>query len=743
MLKRRHSKKRFLVVVVAIAISLVAILVSRQNVQEEIQVQLMGNLKDVSTQNEVTMERLLNDKQNMLKAIASEISESDFSLKSTDEIWQVVDWLENYNVIYGFKRMGVIMPDGSTYTTDGHTGTLSDEPYQYGMQGLANVSGVIEDEIGKKEDINVFSVPIFEQDGTTVKGVLFATYRTEDFKQFLEFDSFDGEGYCYIVRINGSVIADSAKSAMYGTTNVFSKMLAYSADNKDVVNRLMSAMEKGESGYETFYTDSERSLYYTPLKVSSINQTWYLFTIIPTSILDSKSETVIFYQDILVLVITMTISGLAMFFAITYRRDEKLLRMMAYIDPLTNGYNQHAFNTYLTMHKINYGHVIAVDINDFKLVNRVCGINKGNETIVRMGQILKECLKDKDALGHIGGDHFVMYFQEVDREKLQERIALITEKLEGLTEELGVINISPYFGIYEIKESADPEECYNCANQAKKLVKGNKAKNWAFYDELDFQKAVDDKNIADSFKSAIENNEFEIWYQPKYRGNKSNLVGAEALVRWRKSDGTLVPPYRFIPLFERNGMIVTLDEYVFEKVCRQQKKWEEEGYDMFPVSVNISRASMYFGNIVERYRDIITACGVNPEKVPLEITESAMVNNAQIKGLVEEFRDAGFSLHLDDFGSGYSSLATINLIHFDVLKMDKTLIDFIGNKSGEMLVEYTINLAKGMGMKVTAEGVETEEQLDFLNDLDCDDVQGYYFSKPLPLEEFCGLLKNK
>ncbi len=724
----------------AMAIAVVAISVSRQNIEKEMQIQLMGNLKDVSAQNEAAIERLLNDKQNMLKSIASEISEEDLPLGTPEEIWDVVHWLENYNKIYNFKRMGIIMPDGTTYTTDGHVSKLDDEPYQYGMQGLANISGIIEDEIGVSEEINVFSVPVFVKNETTVKGVLFAVYRTVDFKQLLEVDSFDGEGYCYIVRINGSVIADSAKSAMYGTTNVFSRMLAYSEDNKDVVNRLMDSMKKGESGYESFYTDGARSLYYAPLKVESINQTWYLFTILPTSVLDTKSEAVIYFQDVMVTTVSVIVIALGLFFTYIYGRDERMLRMAAYVDPLTKGYNQHAFNEYLKTIKANWGYIIAVDINDFKLVNGVCGINKGNDTIVRMGEILEECLGPKEAMGHVGGDHYVLFLLESSRDNVLERIQQINEKIENLTEELGVISISPYFGIYEIKENTEPEECYNYANQAKKLVKGNKKKNWTFYDELDFQKVIDDKNLADAFGAAIENDEFEIWYQPKYRGDKSQMVGAEALVRWRKSDGSLIPPYRFIPLFERNGMIITLDEYVFEKVCKQQKKWEEEGHQVFPISVNISRASLYFGNIVERYKYIVTACGVDPSLVPLEITESAMVNNAQIKGLVEEFRDVGFSLHLDDFGSGYSSIATINLIHFDVLKMDKTLVDFIGDKSGEKLVEYTVALAKSMGMKVTAEGVETEDQLVFLNDLDCDDVQGYYFSKPLPLTEFCDLL---
>ena len=448
------------------------------------------------------------------------------------------------------------------------------------------------------------------------------------------------------------------------------------------------------------------------------------------------------YQHAFMLVVLITTLGLVLYFVITYQRDEKLLRSMAYTDPLTNGDNMHAFSEQLKTRKINWGYVVAVDIKDFKLVNSVCGINKGNETIKGVWEVVKNNLGPREVAAHGGGDHFVMYLQEVQKDNLLARIQKISTEIEALADEIQTINLFPYYGVYEIKTTADPEEYYNCANQAKKLVKGNKTKNCAFYDEIDFQKLVDDKNLIDSFKNAIQNDEFEVWYQPKYRTRDSVLVGAEALVRWRKNDGSLIPPYRFITLFESNGMIITLDEYVFAKVCKQQKQWEKEGKPVMPVSVNISRASLYYGKIIDKYKAIVESCQIEPAMVPLEITESATVDNEEIQGLVERFRDAGFSLYLDDFGNGYSSLAMLNMIRFDVLKLDKSLVDFIGDKEGEKLVTYTIGLAKSMGMSITAEGVETQSQVEFLNRLECDDIQGYYFSKPLPLEEFNDLLKG-
>ena len=227
-----------------------------------------------------------------------------------------------------------------------------------------------------------------------------------------------------------------------------------------------------------------------------------------------------------------------------------------------------------------------------------------------------------------------------------------------------------------------------------------------------------------------------MWYQPKYSVEGEQIVGAEALVRWRRSDGSLVPPYRFIPLFEKNGMITALDEYVFRTVCLQLKKWEQEGRKLFPISVNISRVSLYFDNIVERYKEILDECGADAKLIPLEITESATIDNAQIRELVDKFHAAGFLVYLDDFGNGYSSLAILNLMHFDTLKVDKSLVDFVGDENGEKLLWHTIKLAKSLGLHTTAEGVENKEQVKFLQELQCDDIQGYYYSKPLALDDF-------
>ena len=198
----------------------------------------------------------------------------------------------------------------------------------------------------------------------------------------------------------------------------------------------------------------------------------------------------------------------------------------------------------------------------------------------------------------------------------------------------------------------------------------------------------------------------------------------------------MIPPGEFLDVFESDGLIEKLDEYVFRTVCQQQKAWADMGRKLLPVSVNVSRCSLFGQDIVGRYKKIIKECGIDPLYVPIEITESVALANLKIKPIADAFFDAGFHLHMDDFGSGRSSLNVLTVMHFDVVKLDKSLIDFIGNRSGELILNHTMALGKELGNRLVAEGVETESQLSFLKINGCDAIQGYYYSKPLPVNEY-------
>lgn len=233
--------------------------------------------------------------------------------------------------------------------------------------------------------------------------------------------------------------------------------------------------------------------------------------------------------------------------------------------------------------------------------------------------------------------------------------------------------------------------------------------------------------------------EFFVYYQPKMNVVTETISGAEALIRQRRSDGSVVSPNEFIPLYEANGLIGELDEYVFRHVCHYQRERMDQKKKIFPISVNLSRVSMMDEQIADRYSRIIRENQIPFSSVPIEITESAAVSSQQIGDSANRMIQSGFELHMDDFGAGYSSLMSLNNIPFSVIKIDKQLIDKVNQIKGKVVVEQIINLAHLLEMDVVAEGVESREQIEILKEMDCCEIQGYYCARTMAemaLEQF-------
>lgn len=733
--------RRMVVLLIAFLTTLAVILIHRHIMVLKFEQQLIRSMDDVSAHNKAVIEKEVAEMQNILAGIVEE-AETKYPEMDTDEtLNEVVAFLKPFAEIYHFKRMGVITLDGVAHCTDGHYENIQGhEVVLLGNEGIANITGSIQDTIGEKESINILSMPVHNKNGDVI-GILFATARTAEFRRLINVESFEGLGYSYIIETDGTVVADSEQSPMYGTTNLFESMLKHSEKNTEAVEEVQKAIQEMRTGHVFAEADGERYVHYAPLEIENVQQSWYLCTIVTSDILDERMNDVLDLYDKLLFLAGLIILCTVLYYIGTCGKDEKTLRALAYVDSVTQGDNYACFLEKYKSAKEQNGFFVSFDINEFKLVNSICGINKGNETLKETWNVIVSHLTEEELAAHINADHYVLFLKAASRTALIERINRISEDIKKISSKLNIISIWPYFGVYESKNQEDPETCYGYANQAKHLVRGKRKTNYAFYESIDYDKVVEEKQLVDCFDTAIENREFELWYQPKYKSNDETVVGAEALVRWRKEDGTLRQPMSFIPLFEKNGLIANLDEYVFRMVCLQQKKWLEDGKHIFPISVNISRASLYYDDIVQRYLAILEDAGLKPDMVPLEITESATVDNSQIKRLVERFHNVGFPIHLDDFGNGYSALSTLNMMRFDTLKLDKGLVDFIGDSNGEKLLSYTIKLAKSLGMRITAEGVEYKSQVDFLQNLECDEIQGYYFSKPLPLTEFEQLIK--
>lgn len=422
---------------------------------------------------------------------------------------------------------------------------------------------------------------------------------------------------------------------------------------------------------------------------------------------------------------------------------KKELEQYAYYDPVTHGYNYIKFKDRLNEVSIA-GSIISLDIHSFKIINSICGILRGDQVIEAIWNLIKDIFEfeNGDIAGHINADHFIIFVPSFNQEVIIRKIKNMTLALNIISAELSVPQLMPYYGVAKWTPGKKIELSYSESVAAKHNAKELQNLNYAFFDEADTVRLIKEKTIADSFENALARKEFKVWYQPKYNPVNGQLVGAEALVRWQTEEGAIIPPGDFISIFEKNGMIRRFDEYIFRNVCKQIKTWEFSHKKIVPISINLSRISLYYKNIVTDYKRISEEIGIDKSLLPIEITETAAVTNNEIKDIADAFYAAGFKLHMDDFGSGYSSLASLNVMHFDTLKIDKSLIDYIGNFGGDRLLEHTILLAKELGMHVTAEGVENDKQVAFLKHVGCDSIQGFFYSKPLPCAEFEKLLEN-
>lgn len=411
-------------------------------------------------------------------------------------------------------------------------------------------------------------------------------------------------------------------------------------------------------------------------------------------------------------------------------------------DELTGLYTRQAFfhhaQTFMRFQPHESFFIVVADVKDFKMINSIYGEKTGDEVLKYLGKTYADFING-GLLSRYGSNQFVGI--------LRDRGEITWEQAEAWAQQVAdaapVSNLSVKYGIYQNVDRKQPLTIIcDRAFIAMKSIQNEYGRSVAFYDGEMSREHIRQRMLEAGFADALERKEFVIYYQPKYDARTEHIAGAEALVRWKKADGTLILPGEFIPLFERNGQIVKLDEYVFQQVCAFQRQRMEQGEKLFPISVNLSRASLHHEKTVENLAGIVKEHGIPFSAVPIELTESAALYSMQIRGLTEKLVSIGFLLQMDDFGSGFSSMTSLSMLPFDVLKLDKSLIDYIDHPKGRQVVQHTIALAHGLGMKALAEGVERKEQVELLQQMGCDGIQGFYYSKPQPGDSFQHMLEE-
>ena len=381
--------------------------------------------------------------------------------------------------------------------------------------------------------------------------------------------------------------------------------------------------------------------------------------------------------------------------------------------------------------------VIAVDVDHFRLVNEVYGKGFADELLCAVAEGIHDIANQGFGIG-CRADVDLFYLLLNHREDYEAVYGLLMDRVHALSRQA---NVRLRMGVYTGVDSTRPLEWYCVAAKAAcDTIRGNYARGVVLYDDTLHERELYNERLIADMESAIARKQFAVYYQPKYdiRGEEPKLYSAEALVRWIHPELGFISPGAFIPLFEENGLISKLDDFVWRQAAEQIRDWKDRlGVDM-SVSVNLSRMDFYDARLKERLLDIVRENGIPVKSLVLEVTESAYSQNMdQMLKTVGELREAGFRIEMDDFGSGYSSLNMLCLMPIDALKIDMKFVRNVASSvTGYRMVELVIEMARALGVPAIVEGVEDEAQYQLMKQVGCDIIQGYYFSRPVDAASF-------
>lgn len=423
-------------------------------------------------------------------------------------------------------------------------------------------------------------------------------------------------------------------------------------------------------------------------------------------------------------------------------------RRRAELDPLTGGATKQTFiakSQKLVKKSGNTKRALAVfDIDKFKFINDRLGYEEGNRMLERMFKTLGDHMENGETYARLSDDNFACCITDASDSDITNRLNGVFEEFERRNSLFVSYPVLFSAGVCRLDQCTDNYGSidFNIAidrcNIAKRTIKGEHTNAIAFYDGKIREKTLREKDFENVMPSALENHEFLCYIQPKYGTKSRRIEGGEALIRWKSSDFGFVFPDEFIPLAEKNGFVIELDFFILEEVCKAMRRWLDAGYKPVPISVNQSRAHMSHDDYIWRLREIVDKYAIPYEYIELEITETIFTDNAELLlKIVQKLHDIGFQLSIDDFGSGYSSLNMLKDIPADVVKIDREFFNgTVNSDKGRAVISTVVDLAKKLRMHVISEGVETIDQVEFLDEINCDLIQGYYFAKPMPLKDF-------
>lgn len=686
---------------------------------------------------------------NLLNAQFERMIEADFqTLNTLKSFWrfdqqsskkEILIGLNESNEANKFIRMSIMYQDDTIYHVTLNEGVKKEEISQLdkNLQNSINESWNGKNAVSKiyydsdlMRSVLVVSVPI--KKGNDVFAVL-AAYNDVAIYEDLFKEGMEDNVYVHVISRDGTFLIRSNHRMIEGESqSIYSMKESYLEEGK-----VRSALEKKEEYYDAFmYAGRKYCVYFKPMSLDDcyivVNAPFHSFQ---STWVDNLNISTLFYGVIGLLFGICIIQTLRLF-----KRNTFLLKKIAYYDELTGLYNIHKFKWILAnemKQKASYS-IAILNVKNFQFINDTFGVEYGDRVLRDMAMLINQMRRDGEYCCRETSDQFVLLLQGCDKESIVSRIEGLKDTVVRYFSNSGS-NYAMQFSIGICTEMDEPNKMLSNAHWAMKKAK-QLNESYVFFDNTLLNSIQLQNEIESSMYRALSKKEFKVFLQPKYDIDRMEIVGAEALVRWFREDGTMFYPDQFIPLFERNGFCIELDLYILEQVCIKLKEWMEKGMKVHPISVNQTKLLFYRKDYVNTVCKIVSRYGISPNLIVLEILEGLAVEDLDtFRHCLDELHEKGFRVSLDDFGSGYSSLSNLYELHVDEIKIDKKFLDLLGGKNdvaNNTIFKKIISLVGTLESEVIVEGVETQSHVEFLRSMNCKYAQGYYFSRPISLEDY-------
>lgn len=638
---------------------------------------------------------------------------------------------------------GEVYRDG----TAGAAAVLTDEQ----MQQIAahGERGVINPYLDERTGVN--SIGVYERftfaDGTP--GLARKSRPVQEVADQFSLSFYDDAGFSYVVNREGDIaIRSSHRNSNRTIANIFD-LVENEGNDAETAESFRAALEQDRRGVAQFkYQGADYVFCYTPL---TSTEGWDLISIIPNDVIMEQANAILRATFILCAVIVTGLLAILAAYWRASRANRRKIEQMAYYDNLTGLFSSNKFSLEgdkaLSAAGRGRGGIAVTYLNvaDFKVINDLDGYQTGDAILRDLAAILRDVCGADGFACRLSADHFFMLYPYRTEQDAAARCLGAIERARSIT--AAGKPLALFAGLCCSEEAPDALTVNELMDRARIATTEGRARGQQLcvFNSSMREAMLRRADIERAMEAALAAGEFFPVVQPKFSTDGSRILGGEALVRWNRPGEGIVSPAEFIPVFERNGFIVKLDEYMFETVCRNLRERLDAGLPVVPISVNVSRLHLHRKSFVSDYVRIKDAYRIPDELTELELTESMVLEDLDNAiAVIEELRAAGFRCSIDDFGSGHSSLNALKDLPADVLKLDRAfLLERAHSSKEEVIVRTVIDMARRLDMKTVMEGVETDEQLAFIQSTSCDMVQGFVFSKPLDRADFYRLVDGK